>query len=163
MQALESTRLILRPLTKEDLGNLYRLYGDGRLMQFITGARRTLEQTRGRLRDHLAQHEAHGFGLCATILKTDQEFIGRCGLEPRIEPRGVAGELAWMFEYNRWGRGYGEEAGSALLRFGLEKLKLQRVFGTADHRNIRSISIMKKLGMNLVGEDQRGVEYEIRQ
>ncbi len=162
MRALETERIILRPLTKGDLGDLHRLYGDERVMQFITGAPRTKERTRERLQVHLKQHEDYAFGLCAAISKCEKRVIGRCGLEPREEAKGVAGELAWMFEPQCWGRGLGSEAASALLTFGFEDLKLHCVFATADHRNNASISIMEKLGMKLVTEDQRGVEYEVR-
>lgn len=162
MRDLETPHLILRPLEASDLEELHKLYGDEGVMKFITGHPRTREMTNRRLAAHLQEHAEFGFGLCAVMTKIDQRFVGRCGLEPRPESDGIAGELAWMFAPALWGRGLGTEAGRELVAFGLGELHLDRVFATTDHRNIASISITKKLGMSLVREDERGVEYEIR-
>ncbi len=162
MQVLETQRLLLRPLTADDLNDLHSLYSDGQVMKYITGNPRTLEKTKERLIHHIAQHDEYGFGLCAALIKSGNEFVGRCGLEPRREKDGLAGDIAWMFAPTQWGMGLGAEAGMVLLDFGLHELSLHRIYGTADHRNLASIAIMKKLGMKLIREDERGVEYEIR-
>ncbi len=161
MRNLETPRLLLRPLTIDDLDELHQLYGDKRVMEFVTGTPRTREESKQRLAAHLQQHEQFGFGLCAAITKSDNQMIGRCGLEPRTEAKGLVGELAWMFTPEMWAQGFGAEVGFELVAFGLKVLGLQRVYATADHRNLASIAIMKKLGMSQVSEDERGVEYEI--
>lgn len=163
MRDLETPRLILRPLQASDLDELHKLYGDERVMQFITGNPRTREMSNQRLAAHLHDQVKFGFGLCAAITKIDHKFVGRCGLEPQPEADGMAGELAWLFAPGQWRQGYGSEAGRTLVEFGLDELNLNRVFATADYRNTASIAIMRKLGMSLVREDERGVQYEIRQ
>ena len=150
-------------------------------MRYISGRARTPLETASRLTAHLQQHEQFGFGLYATFDRASGRFVGRCGLEPRPDlPQELtspptkagtdgalsqrpAGELAWMFAFDCWGQGLGLEAGRALLEFGLAKLRLPRVFATADHANHASIAIMQRLNMLLVAETDRGVEYEIRQ
>ncbi len=161
MQTLETERLILRPLVAEDITDLVQLYSDARVMQYVTGAPRSASATQQRLTAHLAQHQTYGFGLCAALLKSNQQFIGRCGLEPRVEAGGMAGDIAWMFFPQWWGQGLGQEAGGCLIEHGLAALGLSRVFATADHGNKASIAIMQKLGMRLARHHERGVEYEI--
>lgn len=74
----------------------------------------------------------------------------------------MAGELAWMFARDWWGKGLGLEVGEAIVQYALENLTLSRIFATADHRNVASVTIMKRLGMHLVTTTARGVEYEVR-
>ena len=50
--------------------------------QYITGQPRDYQKTQQRLSAHIADHQKYGFGLYATILKTTNQFIGRCGIEP---------------------------------------------------------------------------------
>lgn len=162
MREIETQRLLLRPLTSADAGFLHQLYSDARVMRWITGKPRTRTETEERLDAHLRQHESFGFGLCAALDQRDRQFVGRCGLEPREESNGMAGELAWMFSPVVWGQGYGTESAAALVEYGLTELKLNRVYATADHKNKASIAIIKRLGMSLLRKDERGVEYELR-
>ncbi len=166
---LRTDRLLLQPLQPADLPSLVTLYGDARVMHYITGRARTPEETAQRLDAHLQQHATYGFGLYATLERATGSFIGRCGLEPRPEqPRAgstvpaLAGDLAWMFAVSHWGKGLGLEVGRALVDYGLYQLQLARVFATAAHGNTASIAIMKHLDMQLVADTERGVEYEIR-
>lgn len=162
MEPLETTRLLMRPLVAGDLDDLQGLYGDPRVMRYITGAPRSREETARRLEGYARQHLEHGFGLCAALSREDGAFIGRCGLEPRVTAAGVEGDLAWMFAPRWWGKGLGLESGRELVRFGLDELRLTRVYATADHWNAASIAIMQRLGMSLAAEFEHGVEYEIR-
>jgi ribosomal-protein-alanine N-acetyltransferase len=162
LDALNTERLTLRPRAPTDLNELCGLYGDPAVMLYVTGRPRSRAETAKRLEANIEQHRQYGFGLCAALWRETGEFIGRCGLEPRLEAGGIAGELAWMFARAWWGRGLGVEAGRALLRHALDNLNLHRVFATADHRNVASIAIMKRLRMRLVETTDRGVEYQLR-
>jgi RimJ/RimL family protein N-acetyltransferase len=162
VEILNTARLTLRPLMVSDLDALCELYADPQVMAYVTGRPRSRAETAKRLETNVEQHRQYGFGLCATLWRETATFIGRCGLEPRIEPDGTAGELAWMFTREWWGKGLGLEVSQALLRYAIDHLRLCRVFATADHRNVASIAIMKRLGMRLVDTTDRGVEYEVR-
>jgi RimJ/RimL family protein N-acetyltransferase len=161
MEIIETKRLLLRPLTLEDLDELYSLYREPALMQYITGQPRSYEVTRQRLLSHIADHEQYGFGLCAAILKTTGQMIGRCGLEPIDRPTGLEGNLAWMFKKEYWGQGLATEFGRAMVAYGFDRLHLARIFAIADHPNIASIKVMQKLGMRFVRADAYEVEYEL--
>lgn len=163
MEIPETARLIFRPLSINDAEDLHRLYGNALCMRYITGRPRTRSETQARLQAHIEQHDTCGFGLCAAIHRKNNQFIGRCGIEPRVETTGLAGDLAWMFLPEYWGNKLGRESGQAFLDFGLSTMNLYRVYATADHRNLASIAIMNHLGMQFVKENDRGVEYEIRQ
>jgi ribosomal-protein-alanine N-acetyltransferase len=161
MDPFETERLLLRPLAPSDLDDLFALYRQPELMQYITGKPRSYEMTRERLRAHLTDHIHYGFGYCAAILKADGRMIGRCGLEPVERPGGVQGNIGWMFARAYWGRGLATESAVAMLPYGFDRLGLQRIYATADHRNVASIRVMQKIGMRFVRSNARGVEYEV--
>jgi RimJ/RimL family protein N-acetyltransferase len=161
MDHIETERLFLRPLQLGDLDDLFALYGDRQVMKYITGQPRDYEATYTRLKAHIADHQSYGFGLCAAILKKTGEMIGRCGLEPVESSNILQGDLAWMFKQHYWGQGLATEFGRAMIAYGFAHLPVQRIFATADHANLTSIKVMKKLGMNFVKSDQRGVEYDL--
>jgi ribosomal-protein-alanine N-acetyltransferase len=161
VDTIETERLFLRPLQLGDLDDLFSLYGDPELMKYITGQPRDYQETYTRLKAHITDHQAYGFGLCAAILKSSGEIIGRCGLEPVESSNILQGDLAWMFKQEYWGQGLATEFGQAMIAYGFAHLPIQRIFATADHANLASIKVMKKLGMTFVRSDQRGVEYEL--
>ena len=161
MDHIETERLLLRPLQLDDLDDLFALYGDRQVMKYITGQLRDYQTTDRRLKAHIADHQAYGFGLCAAILKSTGEMIGRCGLEPVERSNILQGDLAWMFKPDYWGQGLATEFGRAMIAYGFAHLPVQRIFATADHANLASIQVMKNLGMMYVKSDQRGVEYEL--
>jgi RimJ/RimL family protein N-acetyltransferase len=55
--------------------------------------------------------------------------------------------LWYVIEAPMWGRGYGTAAARRLLTFGFESLGLHRIFADVDARNISSLRVAEKLGM----------------
>ena len=157
----ETERLTLRPLALADLDALHEMYRDPGVMQYITGRPRSYDETRDRLAHHVADFERHGFGFYAAVLKSSGAMVGRCGLEPVPAPRGLQGELAWMFAPAVRGQRLASEFAPAMIRHGFARFPIVRMFATADHRNAASIRVMRTSGMTLVRTDARGVEYEI--
>lgn len=162
MNSLLTDRLILRPLTNQDLDDLAHLYAQPILMQYITGHPLVYEQVRDGLRQQVIQHEQYGFGFCAVILKANGAFIGRGGLKPGSLPDGITGELSWLLGTDYWGRGLATELGQASIEYGVTKLRLARIFATAYRANHASVRVMQKLGMHLVRADDDEVEYEVK-
>lgn len=60
--------------------------------------------------------------------------------------RPVAG-LGYNVGRAHWVKGFATEAAAAVVAWGFETLHLQRIFATADARNLASIRVMRKLGM----------------
>ncbi len=160
MEIFETARLRLRPLTLDDLDALYDLYRRPELMQYITGAPRSVAVTEQRLHDHVADHQKYGFGLCAALDKKSGRFIGRCGVEPVVRDGRLDGNLAWLFLREFWNRGLATEFAGAMISIAFDQLHLKRVIASADRRNVASIRVMDKVDMVRVRVDARGVLYE---
>jgi [ribosomal protein S5]-alanine N-acetyltransferase len=85
------------------------------------------------------------------LLKQDLAFIGWCGLKYRAELREI--DLGYRFIKKYWGKGYATEAAFACMRYGFEKLGLQRIVGRALPPNATSVKGLEKCGMIFIGEE----------
>ena len=78
--------------------------------------------------------------------REDGAFLGMCGLHHQESfPDDV--EVAWRFAREHWGHGYATEAATAWLDHAFGPMDLPRVISMADRPNVRSIAVMKRLGM----------------
>lgn len=161
MEPFETARLRVRPLVWEDLAALYDLYRQPELMRYITGRARTYAETADLLREHLAEHARYGFSLCAILLKDTGEMVGRGGLLPVAGADGVQGELAFLLRREQWGKGLATEFAQAMVSYGIDRLRLRRIFAAADVRNEASLRVLDKIGMRRVRVRDHEAEYEI--
>jgi len=94
----------------------------------------------------------HHFGLWAAELKQTKEFIGFTGLSvPRFQTDFTpCVEVGWRLAYKHWGHGYAPEAAIACFDYGFNILKLKEIMSFTSILNTRSISVMKKTGMNFI-------------
>jgi len=159
MKILETERLLLRRLLPDDLDNLYALYRDPEIRRYFPEGVLTYEETKEELEWFLNGHPNHPeLGLWATLLKDTNQFIGRCGLLPwTIEGRDEV-EVAYLLDKAYWRQGLGAEAAQAILDYGFEQLRLQRLICMMYPDNQASIKVAMKIGMTLEKEmrDDKG-------
>ena len=63
-----------------------------------------------------------------------------------------AGELGYAYAPEAWGNGYATEVARALVRFGFERLRLDRIEAHAMMENAASRRVLAKAGLRRVGE-----------
>jgi len=68
-----------------------------------------------------------------------------------LDPENERAELAWMLSKALWGQGFTTEAAKAILDWGFQNLKLNKIYARCDFRNVRSVRVMEKLGMKREG------------
>lgn len=89
-------------------------------------------------------------GVWATVLKTENRYIGRCGLYPHFNAAGapIPGEaaLGLYIAHPYWGQGFATEAGRAFIDFGFNDLALTRIVATVMEGNDASFHVLQKLG-----------------
>src|SRR6202040_3772712 len=61
------------------------------------------------------------------------------------------GDLGYAVHPDHWGKGFATEALRRILEFGFENLSLERIWATADVRNVASWRVMEKAGMEREG------------
>ena len=161
---LETERLLLRPLTLDDLDDMARFLSDPETMRFIgVGGTRTRAQAQATLEWMIETLEQQGFGHLAAERKDDGVLVGRSGLNvwnptnwtiTRLdEAQGpVEIEIAYLFGRQHWGHGYATEAASAIRDWAFANLDLERLIALIYPENVRSIRVAEKLGMQPAGD-----------
>ena len=145
---LETERLILRHQVTEDLDDLWALYCNPRVTQYIPDAPCSREEAREELEWHMYGHPYRPeLGLWATVHKVTGKFIGRCGLLPwKIDDQDEV-EVAYTIAEEYWGQGLGTEAAQAILNYGFDRLNLSRLICLIDSENTTSKRVAEKIGM----------------
>ena len=143
---IETERLLMRPVTRDDLPVLLRFRADPEVSRYLGGPEMsTPEFVARRLEFYLDCHRQYGFGMCAMLRKPEGEMIGWSGIQP-LEDSGEI-EVGYGFDRPHWGKGYATEAANAFLRYGFETAALRRIVAVASPENAGSRHIMEKLGM----------------
>lgn len=109
-------------------------------------------------------------GLPATILKSTDTYVGRCGLYPLRDESGhiVDGNAHIAFYIARpyWRQGLATEAARAFIQHGFGVLGLRRIVAGINAANSAALTVVRKLGFSLVrsgeGGGSRWHEFERR-
>lgn len=109
-------------------------------------------------------------GLLATVLKSDERYIGRCGLYPHRneDDQIIPGEanIAIYLARPYWHQGLATEAGKAFIEYGFNNLDLSRIEAGMNANNHASIRVVEKLGFVWVQSGEGGGSswhvYELR-
>ncbi len=87
---LESERLIFRPHLITDLDDYCAMEMDINVRRYVGGYARTRENGEQRFpRDQLEKVSPDRLALWATVLKSNNGYIGRCGLYPHFGSDGT--------------------------------------------------------------------------
>ncbi len=145
IETFETNRLIARRVRAEDLADLNRLYRDSRVMATLGGVR-PADETRARLRDHIAHWQRYGFGIWIFRDKANEQYVGRAGLQHAVANGRDEIELLYALMAQYWGRGYASEMARALLTIAFDDLGLKEVVAFTLPTNKASWRVMEKAG-----------------
>jgi len=138
-------RLILRAWRPDDLDPYAHWNADPEMMRYLSPI------DRAGTFDMIAYLVGHwllrGYGMWAVEDRQTGEWMGRAGLYEELGWPGT--EMAWSIRRDRWGQGYATEAGSAVMWFGFEVLRLDRIISLTVPDNKASIRVATKLGADM--------------
>lgn len=160
---LETDRFLLRELTVDDAMSFYELNENPKVIQY-TGDRpfKSVEEAISFLQNY-TDYEENGYGRWAVIDKSNNEFLGWCGL--KYDSSKEETDLGFRFFEKFWNRGVATESAIACLKYGLDQLKIKKIVGRAMSDNIASIKVLQKLGFIFDKEfdfdGHKGVIYTI--
>jgi [ribosomal protein S5]-alanine N-acetyltransferase len=148
---LATARLVLRPFALSDAPDVQRLcnvrdialntlliphpYPDGMAEQWISSQP-----------ENFAKGEVVTF---AITLGEGGELVGAIGM--RIQLESDRAEIGYWIGVPYWGRGFATEAARAVIEYGFERLRLNRIFGEHFTRNAPSGRVLQKAGMRHEG------------
>ncbi|GCF09540.1 GNAT family N-acetyltransferase [Dictyobacter arantiisoli] len=161
MNILETEHLLFRPLTLSDLDDMTALYADPEVMRYLGGPRNRAEVERV-LNGYIREYQIYGHSFFATILKSDQSFIGHCGLLNQEVEGQQEVELAYMLARPYWQNSLALEGTQALRDYGLQQLGFPQLISLIPAENSVSIHIAEKIGMHYVRDvDQWGQRFRL--
>lgn len=151
---LQSTRLYLRPVTKSDLDDLFRIYGDPATNTFNpAGPYPDIHHAQTVLAHWINHWETHGFGNWAISLKDSSEkIIGFGGLRIRSYADIVINNLGYRFATEAWGKGLATEFSKNSVQYGFCKLNLSEISAVVRANHLASRKVLKKTGFQYIKE-----------
>jgi RimJ/RimL family protein N-acetyltransferase len=165
MQILETSRLILREFSSDDVDALALVLSDAETMRFYPAPfdRAGVEQWIARNRQRYLED---GFGLRAMILKSSGELIGDCGLTVQDVDEIDEIEIGYHVRRDLWAQGLATEAARACRDYGFARLLVDRLISLIRTENVPSRRVAEKNGMTVWKEvmrkDIRHFVYSIR-
>ena len=159
---LTTPRLTLRCFMEDDLAPYAALNTDPEVVEHLGGPV-TREYTEEIAEWANGLYEREGIGLLAVERSDDGAFLGMCGLH-HLDAYPDDIEIAWRFGRQHWGHGYATEAAAAWLDYGFDVKKLNRVISVTEQINVRSLGVMRRLGMKFDHEariQEEGMEFDV--
>ncbi|HHI03693.1 MAG TPA: N-acetyltransferase [candidate division Zixibacteria bacterium] len=144
---LKTERLILRPFRLDDAPRVQELAGDKEV------ARTTLHiphpykdgDAEKWINTHEPMFKLDELVNYAVIMADINELIGAIGLT--LTKDYDRAEIGYWIGKPYWGKGYCTEAAQAILKYGFEALKLNRIFAHYMTNNPASGKVMENIGM----------------
>lgn len=151
LPTIDTPRLRIRAITAADVPALFAIFGDAEVCRYWSHAPLESLAAAARLQEDIARQFA-----ARTLFQWGIEergggaMVGTCTLAS-LSPEHRRAEVGYALARRAWGRGYLDEALTALLAFGFGTLRLHRVEADVDPRNARSIRTLVRQGFRREG------------
>ncbi|MCU0434126.1 MAG: GNAT family N-acetyltransferase [Bacteroidia bacterium] len=143
---LKTQRLTLREIRLSDAAEIFAMRSSGRVNQFIArDAMSSLEsavQLAEKTSQAYRQRQAIGW---AGVLRENERIIGTCGFN-QIDFANLRAEIGGEMSVDYWGKHIALEAVEAIVRFGIEEMKLHTIEAKVSPGNRGAIYLMEHIG-----------------
>jgi len=140
---IETTRLLLRRLTRDDVDAIFAIIGDPIAMQYYPRTF-TREDAVEWIDRNVSRYEKDDYGLLAVVLKSSGEVIGDCGLSWQLADEELVLELGYHLRRDDWGHGYATEAAQACMDYAFRVLKTNRLVSLIKPENVPSRRVAER-------------------
>ena len=151
MQLLTTNRLYLREITIEDAPDIFSYFSNDEVTKYYgMESFTTIEQAEQLVRHFATSLERNQGMRWAIELKEQPGLIGTIGFNMLSIPNKRT-EVGYELHPNFWGKGLVGEALEAVVKFGFEELKLNRIGATVFVENKASQQVLIKQGFEREG------------
>ena len=141
----ETERLKIREIAVTDVPQLYELYSDASITQYMEPLFADPEQEVTYTKEYIKNiYGFYGFGMWVLEEKKQGQVIGRAGLEYKEGFEGL--ELGFMLGVQYQHKGYAYEACSEILAYGIRELDQRTYCSFINENNTASIHLCERLG-----------------
>ena len=154
---LSTERLILREVVAEDAEDLLVFRGDPEVQKYNLAPMRNVLEALSLIRTMQSWYVSRYAIQWGITRRGEDRVLGLCGLHD-WSPEHRRAAVGYDLARSHWGQGIAIEAVRAVLHFGFEQWKLDRVDAITIADNSRSIRLLERLGFQLAGvrrEDSR--------
>lgn len=145
---LQTSRLTLREMGREDYDALFAVWGDGDVMRHYP-YRFDEERVRQWIENNLERYRVLGFGLWAAELRESGRLIGDCGLTMQNIHGRICPEIGYHIHRDFQRQGYGREAARACRDWAFENTPFQVLYSYMVRENRPSAAVAAANGMTL--------------
>lgn len=149
---LKTERLILRQLNEGDVRDYFEFCSDPDVMHtWGTKTHSSIEETQALIDLHiqnLQERKAIRWGI-----EMNGKIVGDIGFW-RVVPERYRAEVGAKLGKPLWSNGYMQEAGSAIIDYGFEVMRLHSIEASIETQNIGAIKLVDKLGFQLEGTNR---------
>ena len=148
MQILQTSRLLLREFSAEDVDALAKVLSDAETMRYYPDAcdRAGVEQWIVRNRQ---RYEIDGAGLWAMELIETGELIGDCGIVRQDVDGDELYEIGYHLRRDHWHQGLATEAAQACRDWAFAHLATDRLVSLIRPENLPSCKVAERIGMTI--------------
>lgn len=154
---LETERLILEEIKREDFDDIYRILSDIEVMYAWEKSFSKKEAVEW-IEKNLERYERDGYSYLIAHKKSGGQCIGLIGpLVERVEGKEYPG-IAYIVKKEYWRQGYAVEGAGICMTYFFDEAGAEEVVAQIKYDNEGSVGVAKKLGMTSRGQWVR--EYE---
>jgi [ribosomal protein S5]-alanine N-acetyltransferase len=147
---LETRNLILREMRPADAAAVFQIFADDEVTRYYDLATLTSIEQASQLIARQAERFTQQAGLRWGITQKGHDtVIGTCGY--MFHKPSFRAELGYDLAQPYWGCGIMSEALQAIIRFGFEKLAVNRFQALVMPGNVASVKLLQKLGFQEEG------------
>jgi ribosomal-protein-alanine N-acetyltransferase len=142
---LETARLCLRCVVKEDAANMFRIRSDKEVMKYIDRPLPGSVEEMHTLIETIIKgiNEQQAIGWAIAFKDEPAKLIGNIGYH-RINAEHHRAEIGYLLDKNYWRKGIMQEAVEKVIDYGFKELKFHSLEAVINPANIASASVLKK-------------------
>lgn len=155
LPTLETERLMIRPITLEDVEEFYEMDSQPEVHLYLNQEPlKSTEEAKAYISNLLHQYQTHGTGRVAVIEKSTNQFIGWTGfkfIEEPMNDRINFLDFGYRYRKEVWGKGYATEAALACLTHYHKNLAHMPIHAITHIDNKGSRNVLEKVGFKVTG------------
>ncbi len=151
LPTLNTKSLMLRKITLEDAQDIFEYAKDLEVTRFVTWKpHKSVDDSINFLKLVIQKYENNEPSDWGIIYKENNKFIGTCGYVSWVPVHSLA-EIGYALSREYWGKGLMTEAAKEVIKYGFEKMNLNRIYARCFVKNIGSQKVLEKVGMKFEG------------
>lgn len=162
LPTLQTERLILRKITLDDAEDVFGYCSDPEVFKFVGGkVHKTIKDSKEFLEEIFEKYGRREIVIWGLFHKEHSKLIGDCGFI-KWDPPQARVELDYLLSREYWNQGLMTEAVKEVIRFGFEKMRLNRIQAICEVANVASARVMEKAGMQFEGVLRNYIQHDGR-